>query len=269
MPKEIGIAVIHGMGSQKKDYSEPMRKEIDKRIGNAKSSKVIWEEIYWADILESRQKEYLKRANSKNDLDYITLRKFMISSFGDASGYRKTGDPNNNTYERIHGRVKDGIKKLDDQLGGPKPLIILAHSLGGHVMSNYIYDMQKPNSPVAVGLNDFQKMKTLTGIITFGCNIPFYTFAFDKINIKPIKFPGQKLTPDQKTKAKWLNFYDPDDVLGYPLKAINKAYSDVVNQDIPINVGGILSSWNPMSHTKYWTDNDFTKPVSRFISMFL
>jgi hypothetical protein len=165
--------------------------------------------------------------------------------------------------------VKDGIKKLDDQLGGPKPLIILAHSLGGHVMSNYIYDMQKPNSPVAVGLNDFQKMKTLAGIITFGCNIPFYTFAFDKINIKPIKFPGQKLTPDQKTKAKWLNFYDPDDVLGYPLKAINKAYSDIVNQDIPINVGGILSSWNPMSHTKYWTDNDFTKPVSRFISKFL
>jgi len=54
-------------------------------------------------------------------------------------------------------------------------------------------------------------------------------------------------------------------VLGYPLKAINQRYAQVVADDIPINVGGIFSSWNPMAHQKYWTDNDFTKPVTRFI----
>jgi len=66
-----------------------------------------------------------------------------------------------------------------------------------------------------------------------------------------------------------LNFYDPDDVLGYPLKAINQKYNQVVNKDTAVNVGGIFSNWNPMAHKKYWTDNDFTKPVTRFIQGFL
>lgn len=269
MTHELCIAVIHGMGSQKKKFSHPMRDKINKRLSNAKASEVKWKEIYWADILEPRQKAYLKRANTNNDLDYIALRKFMISSFGDASAYRKTGDAKNDTYKRIHERVEGAIKNLDNNATAPKPLIIMAHSLGGHIMSNYIYDMQKRNNPRAADLNDFQQMKTLSGMITFGCNIPFFTFAYAKENIIPIKFPGSKLSPEQKKKAKWLNFYDPDDILGYPLKAINDAYRKVVNQDIPINVGGLFSSWNPMSHTKYWTDNDFTKPVSKFISEFL
>lgn len=38
-------------------------------------------------------------------------------------------------------------------------------------------------------------------------------------------------------RAKWFNFYDPDDVLGYPLKTINADYKKAVAKDIPINVG--------------------------------
>jgi len=78
-------------------------------------------------------------------------------------------------------------------------------------------------------------METLAGCITFGCNIPFFVFAYAKKDIKPI----------------------------------NQAYNKVIDRDIPINVGGILTSWNPMSHQKYWTDNDFTKPVARFIKTLL
>lgn len=69
--------------------------------------------------------------------------------------------------------------------------------------------------------------------------------------------------------AKWLNYYDPDDVLGYPLKPINAEYRKVVSKDIAINTGGILTSWNPMAHNGYWTDNDFTKPVAKYIGQFV
>ena len=58
-------------------------------------------------------------------------------------------------------------------------------------------------------------------------------------------------------------------MLGYPLKPVNPAYRKVITKDIPINVGGILSSWNPMSHSQYWIDNDFTKPVAKFLTRFL
>lgn len=86
---------------------------------------------------------------------------------------------------------------------------------------------------------------------------------------KAVDFPPKKLPPNLKKKAKWLNFYDPDDVLGYPLKAINPEYKKTVTKDIPINVDGVFSSWNPLAHGEYWTDNDFTKPVAKFITNFL
>ena len=89
-------------------------------------------------------------------------------------------------------------------------------------------------------------------------------------NEKPIPF-NQLVLEFQtlKNKAKWLNYYDPDDILGYPLKSINEPYDNTVSEDIPINVGGLFSSWNPLSHIEYWTDDDFTKPVSKFIKTFL
>ncbi|MDH3316822.1 MAG: hypothetical protein OER43_13795 [Gammaproteobacteria bacterium] len=97
-------------------------------------------------------------------------------------------------------------------------------------------------------------MRTLAGLITLGCNIPLFTFALKKI--VPISLPK---------KATWLNFFDPDDVLGYPLKPLCPEYRRVISRDVAINVGGISSSWNPLSHSGYWSGNDFTKPVARFL----
>ena len=116
-------------------------------------------------------------------------------------------------------------------------------------------------------LSPFKRMERLAGMITFGCNIPLFTFAHH--TVVPITFPAAQLSPSVKAKARWFNFYDPDDVLGYPLRPINSAYRNVVNKDIAINVGGLFSSWNPLSHGAYWTDNNFTKPVARFISSIL
>ena len=104
-------------------------------------------------------------------------------------------------------------------------------------------------------------------MITFGCNIPLFTFAYE--DVKPIKFPAEQLEDPARSKSQWLNFYDPDDLLGYPLKPINDAYDAVVKSDLPINAGSIFTSWNPLSHGGYWTDNDFTNPVSEFIADFL
>ena len=173
-----------------------------------------------------------------------------------------------------HGRLllqREGqAVDLNGQLPGDDlPLIVLAHSLGGHIMSNHIWDMQHPGGTPPPGLSPFERMHTLAGMVTFGCNIPLFTFAY--ATVVPIEFPAAQLpNPGAvRDKAKWLNYYDPDDVLGYPLKSINAAYDAVVDEDIPISVGGWFSSWNPLSHNKYWTDNDFTKPAAEFIATFL
>ena len=268
MATKLGVVVIHGMGSQNPDFAEDMIEELNDRVKDLGKNPdtISWKPIYWANILAARQTEYLRNAKRLGDLDYIGLRKFMLSAFGDASAYQRVNSGSNSTYKKIHRRVARDIKSLyvTGLQSEPKPLIVLAHSLGGHIMSNYIWDMQQSGDP---GLSAFERMEKLSGIVTFGCNIPFFTFAYDAV--KPIEFPPVTLTAALKRKAKWLNFYDPDDVLGYPLKAINTDYRKVVTKDIPINVGGVFSSWNPMAHGSYWTDNSFTKPVAKYIASFL
>lgn len=268
MSAEVGVVIIHGMGMQSPEFADKTIRELARRIEKKgkDSSKVAWQRIFWADILDSRQLEYLRNAERMGDLDFKSLRKFIVTALGDAGAYQKVESSSNTTYEQIHDRIADAVNNLyETRLDSkPKPLIVMAHSLGGHIMSNYIWDMQHLKDS---SLSSFERMEKLAGMITFGCNIPLFTFAHSKV--EPIKFPGSKLSAELKKKAKWLNFYDPDDVLGYPLKAINADYRKVVSKDIPINVGGIATSWNPMAHNGYWTDNDFTKPVAQYISKFV
>ncbi len=266
--KRLAIVVIHGMGSQSVEYAEPMIAEVNQRLVRLSKDpeRVAWKTIYWADILQPRQDRYWNAAKRRADLDFVRLRKFVIASFADAAAYQQVSSDTNNTYEDIHTRIRRGVRELyeADLSARPKPMIVLAHSLGGHIVSNYVWDQQRrPN----MNISSFERMNWLSGIVTFGCNIPLFTFAYRKV--VPIRFPPSRLAERYKSKARWYNYYDPDDVLAYPLKPINDAYSKTVYRDIPINVGGAFTSWNPASHMRYWTDNDLTAPVARFIAGFL
>ena len=267
MNAELGILVIHGMGSQEENFADEIIDELNDRVDDRgkDSSLIAWESVYWANILEPRQNQYWLDSKNSNNLDAVRLRKFMITAFGDASAYQKVDSPHNTTYEAIHAIIRTRVKSLYEiGLGTrPKPLIILAHSLGGHIMSNYIWDIQqKPNQR----LSEFENMGYLAGMITFGCNIPLFTFSHSQL--EPFSFPGEKLSRAEKSKAKWLNFYDADDVLGYPLRQLSNSYKKLV-KDNHINSGGLLTSWNPLSHNGYWTDNDMTKPAAELIAKFI
>ena len=271
MPKKVAVLVIHGIGSQESEhFADPMILAINKRLERQGLSPddVAWQPIYWADITEGPQRDYFRRANEGNDLDYVRMRQFILSAFGDAASYQLTLRNGQSTYEKIHQRIATTVKGLYQGVLGEQscPMIVMAHSLGGHVMSNYIWDQQKASS-AGSPLNSFESMQHIAGMITFGCNIPLFTFSHD--DVKPFTFPGSALSANDQQKAQWLNFFDPDDVLGYPLKPINAAYDAVVDADIAINVGGWAASWNPLSHLKYWTDRDFTRPAAEYIGRFL
>jgi len=110
-------------------------------------------------------------------------------------------------------------------------------------------------------------MHWLAGFITFGCNIPLFTFAVDKP--VPIRLPATRLPARFKEKARWLNFYDPDDVLGWPLKPVSSAYARVVDADIRLQVGGAVGGWTPAAHLLYWRDRRFARHVADFLVTFV
>ena len=107
----------------------------------------------------------------------------------------------------------------------------------------------------------------LSGFITFGCNIPLFTFACTEV--VPIRFPPPRLPAHLKRNARWLNFFDPDDVLAWPLKSINAAYADVVHSDERIHVGGPVTGRTPAAHLAYWDDRRFARQAAKFLDTLL
>jgi hypothetical protein len=62
---------------------------------------------------------------------------------------------------------------------------------------------------------------------------------------------------------RWLNFYDQDDPLGWPLEPLY-SYTDASARpkDIAVSVGTLFTGWNPLSHSAYWTSPGFIQPAS-------
>ena len=174
--------------------------------------------------------------------------------------------PGRARLQLIHQRFQENIAELyQSQLGGrPVPLVVLAHSFGSHIFSNFTWDHQHHPDPT---LSSFERMNWLTVIVTSGSNIPLFTFACREVI--PIRFPPPRLPSRLKQKARWLNYFDYDDVLGWPLKPINKAYAQTVSEDRAIRVGGALTGWNPTSHSRYWSERKFVGEVARLLTTFL
>ena len=269
MPKQLAVVMIHGIGRQRPDYAAHMIRNIEQQlvVRGYEPDTIAWQPVYWDDILAPAEKAYLERSLDTASLRAHRLRELVVTVLGDATGYRqlsaeRVSADELRVYRVVHERIQQNIATLyHDQLGShPVPMVVLAHSFGGHILSNYVWDSQRRPQQ---GLSAFERMNWLTGIITFGCNIPLFTFACPKI--VPISFPPPRLAKRLKPKARWLNYYDPDDVLAWPLKSVNAAYARVVSDDRLINVGGAVIGRTPFSHLRYWPDRGFAREVAAFL----
>lgn len=276
MPKTLGVLTVHGMGDQKPDYAKPMIKELHDRIFgesiSIEDSGIAWEAGHWADAIQPAQNQLWEDLSDNPKMSYTKLRQFVISYLGDAIAYQRVGSSNSarmDYYEKFHQSINGSLKNLRQQLGDDdKPLIVIAHSLGSVIMSNYIWDVQKEDKEDVKG-TPFECMETLAGLITFGSTIPLFALAYNQR--QNIQFPPENIEnyfPDASSNGvkqviKWINFFDADDVLGYPIQPLGVGYEMV--DDREVNVGGLFTFWNPFSHADYWTDNDFTIPVAEAI----
>ncbi len=92
-----------------------------------------------------------------------------------------------------------------------------------------------------MGNSPFERFETLTGLFTFGNNIPIFAASRDIDSLEPIIFPPPDLEAKLLTKAVWGNYYDKNDSMGYPIKTLNSKYADANVTDIQISVGNLLT----------------------------
>ncbi len=270
---KLAIAVIHGLGSEEQYFSVELKHRIVEQYVQANENysedDLVFQEIFWGDLISDSLSQLSEKVNYKKDLTYPGLRRTFMDYLGVSHAYR---DGNrNDLYLAIHERVRINLQKLashrrvDD---ATTPLVVLAHSFGSVIMSDFIWDMrqkQASSKGVVTGLTSFEQFDTLSGFITFGNPMALFAAQNPEAYNQPISIRGKAHTEDYQKRAKWYNFYDKDDVVAYPLKGLNDAYDKAVDGDFEINVGSAATSWNPACHTGYWEDADFYKAVSKYL----
>jgi len=276
MTQKVAVAVIHGIGVPNPDFADGLMSELLDRLasllkGQAADPKkeFIFQPVLWAPVIQKDEDELWKRLEASGPLGYQKLRRFMIDFAADALAYQPTPH-DRGVYDGTHVIVARSFKTLSKKAGPQAPLCVIAHSLGTVIASNYLYDLQVYprkkliSAPVrrAMGKTPLDKGYTLAGLYTMGSPLALWTLRYDDFGM-PIKVPSPRLTDIYpKIVGEWLNFYDTSDIIGYPLKEINDVYDQRISQDIAVNVGNIFTSWNPASHTGYWTDDDVTRPIA-------
>lgn len=274
----LAVAVIHGVGKQNPDFAAGLIgkltaafvEQLPQNVPHPQTQLVI-EPIHWAPAMQTEEELLWKRVSKNNNLDFIKLRRFMVEFGADALAYQPL--PHERAiYEAIHSIVARGFRNLAEKAGETAPLCVVAHSLGTVIASNYLYDLQKGYETLPDPVQTYHRQtplemgETLAFFYTLGSPIALWSLRYTDFG-RPIEVPSPDLVkhyPD--LKGEWVNFYDVDDVIGYPLRPLNEAYRKVVKKDVEIDAGSMLVSWSPLSHMEYWTDDDVIEPIAAGLS---
>lgn len=286
MSAKIAVAIAHGIcvGNEfdRKDtphYTDGMAKalklklaEISGQSGN-ESQKLNWADsklaisaVNWTPVLKEERKDLYYQLEVDRLNSFFGLREFIFQAIADSLTYQVTHSSLDDLwgYNSIHRCFSDSLKDLarEERAGKDAPLCIIAHSLGSVIASNYIYDLQTKKAQIEIGDTPLERGETLTCFYTLATQIPFWSLRYPNFD-QPIQVPSPTLNQYYSDlTGEWINFYNQNDVLGYPLRSLNDAYAKAVTEDKEINNGGLLESWNPLSHCSYWTNEDVVNTVA-------
>lgn len=267
---KVALITLHGMGDTQPDYAEPLFNQLRQQPSLADQG-LYCAAVYYQDLLQYNEQRVWQALGE--GLRWRTLRRFMLFGFADAAALEHRKEQPHSLYHYGQLKIARTLYVARQQLDADGKLVLLAHSLGGHVLSCYLWDAQQAkagNKPAAGIWRDIKRYQAgisgdtpltdddiaflrgdkLAALITTGCNIPIFVAAHALEQIIPFARPNADFS--------WYNFYDKDDVLGWPLAGLSDAYAGLVT-DIAVNASGgfwgwLSASWNPLSHNQYWQD---------------
>ena len=273
----IAVAIVHGVGVQDASFAEPMIEALVETVAReldvdetAAATLFAFEPVHWAPILSGAQTRLWRRVSAAHELDYTNLRRFMIDFLGDGIAYQPTGR-SREVYDAVHTTMAQALHTLASGAGPAAPLCVIAHSLGTVIASNYFYDLGRPDvmsDGVAAHIADspLERGETLTHFHTMGSPLAIWGLH-DRDFGQPIAVPSKKLGAHHPgLRGGWVNFFDEDDVIAYPLKPLNDAYDAAVLEDVAVHVGGVLTGATPLAHNRYWTDDGVTARIAQSLA---
>jgi hypothetical protein len=222
---------------------------------------LIFKPVHWGKKLQEYEDQLwqnISKSMKKNKESII--RQLMVTLMADIIAYQPT--PGNYTmYDEIHNQIQISLKELAEEAGPDADLFIISHSLGTVIIYNFLWNLQHISTdqleiPVKTPL---ERGKTLKALYTMGSPLALYSIkSFAQKHFSP---EGKDINEDivfgKPIKSEiWKNFYTPSDIISFPLKHINSYFSNSQIEDIEVEVGNLLTRWNPASHMMYWEDQD-------------
>lgn len=268
----ISVVVVHGMGPFREDFYQEFERRLKKHFAKLNPNvRLIVDGVYWSDIpdhLEDRlwEKANVEQLRWKQVTPWIPLRSIFIHYLGDAIAYQPVSGrisenpsgsiPRGSIYEDIHERFALTLSRLADKAGGDAPLCVVSHSLGTVIASNYFYDLQhrkmavKARRVMGTDASRIELGETLTHFYTLGSPIALWTLRYDDFGI-PIRVPCLEMSKGEAVLGEWVNFYDKDDIIAYPIKNLSQQYNTAVTEDVEVSCAG-FRSWTPFAHGMYF-----------------
>ncbi len=272
---QVALLTLHGMGITLKDYADEFRHRLHARLGTARHE-VVFESVYYQSILQSNERAVWRHILAGSKVRKESLRTFVLSGLADAIGLETRKERKGSAYEQAQMEIARKLLAARDRLGRNGPVVFITQSLGCQVLSNYLYDAQLPEGGACAGIwrdidahaleiaghpldaeeVSFLRGDTIQCWLTTGCSIPVFVAADTCMRIQPIRAPAAGF--------RWLNLYDPNDVLGWPLRPLGSGYETLVD-DRAINLvleDPTKDSEGPVySHETYWFSEEVLRPI--------
>ena len=295
--KKVVVLAVHGMGDTPADFAADLWKKLKSSLRRRHDIKeediecrAHFKTLYYQDVLQGHQTALWEAMKKEKKLECLKLREFALYSLSDAVSIERHAHWDDSAYEDVQKNIKNKLRCVFREHMKDKeenlPVVLIAQSLGAHVISSYIWDAQSeeakrgvwksgqsgneggssvPEKPDDPRLDDFLRLKSLRYFFTTGCNIPVFAAGIPSHTVQPIK------TSAKGYDFSWINFYDKHDVLGWPL---NPLYRDSDRTgfevtDKKVRVGGFFCLTPSCRHQNYWKDKDVFMPVAKSIAEFL
>jgi hypothetical protein len=295
----LKILIVHGIGNCKAGYSSALQKglrkefssEVTRILGScpAGDGPLVFQEVVWEEVVAANEGKlraiFEDELNQRRQRDTLGLLKdagliivvfvlfgfifenpfiiillligivsllsqllyklrtaFAAESICDIVAYR-----NKVNYREIHNCLEQGIRGLCSE-ATPAVITFISHSLGTVIASDLIYDAQE-------GLNNRSKAFRCSNFFTLGSPLALFSLQCGPQGFsKPITIEDEN--------GRWVNILDPDDPIGYKLKALNDAYDKAVFADCEVNTGLF-----GVSHLKYWDNRTVQRIIARKLAI--
>ncbi|MGH7613580.1 MAG: hypothetical protein ACREMW_06000 [Gemmatimonadales bacterium] len=257
----VALCVLHGIGVQQKDWADRFVTTVRRTVARLHPEIDVYPVVVWWAPITQRYEDRLVSL-FRRGLGWNWLRRLVIDFGGDVIAYQSPSQlsaPPSWTYRIVHERIDRRLRALRatlEQTGAaepsPVPLVVVAHSLGSVIFSDFVYDLQTGQ---AAGAFARRYGLAIRALYTAGSPLALYAIRYPKLGFdRPISLDG----------GTWVNVLYKADVIAYPLRRASPAYADAVAEDwmLPARWWPPVVYRTPYAHLAYWSDHRFIRRVA-------